>query len=107
MEFVRSADTCRLLQTLEQLSGLSLFLAVLREQQGRAAQAAAARRAAELLSAEQTRRTHGAAASLRGVVVTPNAARAATARPPHDRVFPLPPSRPSGPVPAARPGRVR
>ena len=32
MEFVRSADTCRLLQTLEQLSGLSLSLAVLREQ---------------------------------------------------------------------------
>ena len=32
MEFVRSADTCRLLQTLEQFSGLSLSLAVLREQ---------------------------------------------------------------------------
>ena len=107
MEFVRNADTRRLVQILDQLSRLSLTLAVLREQQGRAAQAAAARRAAELLSAEQTRRTHSADASLRGVVVTPNAARAATARPAQDPAFPLPPSRPSRPAPTSRPGRVR
>ena len=107
MEFVRSADTRRLLQTREQLSGLSLTLAVLREQQDRAAQAAAARRAAELLSAEQTRRTHRADASLRGREVTPNAARAATARRLHDPAFPVPPRRASRPAPTSSPGRAR
>jgi hypothetical protein len=107
MEFVRSADTRRLLQTLEQLSGLSLTLAVLREQQGRAAQAAAARRAAELLSAEQTKRTHSAYASLRGLAVTPDPARTATSRPLQDPAFPLPIIRPTGPAQASGPGRVR
>ena len=101
MQFVRQGDTGRLLQTLDQLSRLSLSLAVLRDQQGRAAQAAAARRAAELLSAEQTRRTDSASASLRGVAVTPEPART------RDPGFPLPLSRPSGPAPTSRPGRVR
>ena len=105
MEFVRNADTRRLVQILDQTSRLTL--AVLREQHGRAAQAAAARRAAELLSAEQTRRTHSACASLRGVAVTPDAARAATSRRLHDPAFPVPASRPSRPAPAAGPGRVR
>jgi len=53
MRFVRRADTGQLLQLVEQLSRLSLALAVLREQQSRSAQAAAARRAAELLTAER------------------------------------------------------
>ena len=66
MQFVRQCDTRQLLQTLEQFSGLSLTVAVLRKQQGRSAQAAAARRAGELLSAEQTGRTHSADAGLRG-----------------------------------------
>ena len=107
MEFVRNADTRRLVQILDQLSRLILTLAVLREQHGRAAQAAAARRAAELLRAEPTRRTHSACASLRGVAVTPDAARAATSRRLHDPAFPVPASRPSRPAPAAGPGRVR
>ena len=38
VEFVRRADTRQLLQTLDQLSRLSLTLAGLREQQGRTAQ---------------------------------------------------------------------
>ena len=107
MQFVRQGDTRRLLQTLDQLSRMSLSLAVLREQQGRAAQAAAARRAAELLSAEQARRTRSAYASLRGLAVTPNAVRAATSRPPHDPALLLPTSRPSEVAPTTRPGRVR
>jgi len=107
MQFVRQSDTRQLLQTLDQLSRMSLTLAVLREQQGRAAQAAAARRAAELLSAEQTRRTHSASASLRGLAVTPDGARTARSRPLQDPAFPLPLSRPSGAAPASRPGRVR
>ncbi len=109
MEFVRQADTRQLLQTLERLSHLSLTLAGLREQQGRAAQAAAARRAAELLTTEQTRRTHTAYASVRGLTATPQAARAAGRRP-TPGPFPPPVSwsgRPVEPTPASRPGRAR
>ena len=107
MQFVRQGDTRQLLQTLDQLSRLSLTLAVLREQQGRAAQAAAARCAAELLSAEQTRRAHSAGASLRGREVSQDGAWTATSRPPQDPAFPLPTSRPTGPAPVTGPGRVR
>jgi len=57
MQFVRQSDTRQLLELLDQLGRLSVTLAGLREQQGRAAQAAAARRAAELLAGEQVRRT--------------------------------------------------
>ena len=109
MEFVRQADTRQLLQTLERLSHLSLTLAGFREQQGRAAQAAAARRAAELLTTEQTRRTHTAYASVRGLTATPQAARAAGRRP-TPGPFPPPVSwsgRPVEPTPASRPGRAR
>jgi len=110
MEFVRTADTRQLLQTLEQLRRLSLTLAGLREQQGRAAQAAAARRAAQLLTAEQTRRTHTAYASVRGLTATPEVARTAATRPPRDPAFQPPvswPGRPAEPAPASRPGRAR
>ena len=107
MQFVRQGDTRQLLKTLHQLSRLSLTLAVLREQQGRAAQAVAARRAAELLSAEQARRTHSAYASQRGLELAPDIARAATSRRPQDPAFPSPLSRPSEPAPAPRPGRAR
>ena len=111
MEFVRNADTRKLLQTLEQLRHLSLTLAALREQQGRSAQAAAARRAAELLSAEQTRRTHGAYASFPGLTATPEVLRTAAGGPrPRGHAFPPAaswPGRPAGPPPATRPGRAR
>jgi hypothetical protein len=110
MEFVRRADTRQLLQTLERLSRLCLTLAVLREQQGRTAQAAAARRAAELLYAEQTRRTSAAYAAVRGLTATPEAARTTGSRPPQGPAFQPPlgwPGRPAGPTPASRPGRAR
>lgn len=110
MQFVRTADTRQLLQTLDQLSRLSHTLAALREQQGRAAQAAAARLAAELLSAEQTRRTNTAYASVvRGRTATPETARTTGSRP-APGLFPPPfnwPGRPTEPVPASRPGRPR
>jgi hypothetical protein len=109
MEFVRRADTRLLLQTLERLSRLSLTLAGLREQQGRAAQAAAARRAAELLTAEQTRRTHTVYATVQGLTATPQAARG-TGRGPTPGPFPPPfswPGRPAEPTPTSRPGRAR
>jgi hypothetical protein len=110
MEFVRRADTRQLLQTLDQLSRLCLTLAVLREQQGRTAQATAARRAAELLNAEQTRRTHAAYATVRGLTATPEAARATGSRPTQglapESAFSWP-GRPAEPTPASRPGRAR
>jgi hypothetical protein len=109
MRFVRTADTRQLLQTLDQLSRLSLTLAGLREQQGQAAQATAARRAAELLAAEQTRRTHAAYTSVRGLTAAPQTARTTGSRPAHDP-FPPPLSwtgRPVAPAPASRPGRAR
>ena len=110
MEFVRNADTRQLLQTLDQLSRLSHTLAALREQQGRAAQAAAARQAAELLHAEQTRRAHAAYASVvRARTATSQAARmtGCTAAP---GLFLPPlgwPGRPAAAAPASRPGRAR
>jgi hypothetical protein len=109
MRFVRTADTRQLLQTLDQLSRLSLTLAGLREQQGRTAQATAARRAAELLSAEQTRRSHAAHASVRGLTATPETTRTTGSRQAQDP-FPPPlswPARPAAPAPASRPGRAR
>jgi len=110
MQFVRQADTRQLLQTLDQLSRLSLTLAGLRDQQGRTAQAAAARRAAELLTAEQTRRSQAAYAGVRELTATPATART-TATGPTQRPAPAPvfswPGHPAGPVPAARPGRTR
>jgi hypothetical protein len=109
MQFVRRADTRQFLQLVDQLRRLSLTLAGLREQQGRAAQAAAARRAAELLSAEQTRRTHTAHATVQGLTARPQAARA-TSRRPTPGPSPSPfswPARPAEPTPVRRPGRAR
>ena len=109
MEFVRRADTRQLLQTLERLSRLSLTLAVLREQQGRKAQAAAARRAAELLPVEQTRRTRTAYATVQGLTATPPARRT-TGRDPTSGPYPPSlswPGRPAEPPPRSRPGRAR
>jgi len=65
MQFVRKADTRQLLELLDRLGRLSVTLAGLREQQGRAAQAAAARRAADVLAGERVRRA--VAASFVGV----------------------------------------
>ena len=110
MQFVRRSDTRQLLQLVDQLSRLSLTLAALRDQQGRTAQAAAARRAAELLTAEQTRRTQAAHAGVQGLAVTSVTARTTGGRPPQ---WPVPePSvswqgRPTELVPASRPGRTR
>jgi hypothetical protein len=109
MQFVRNADTRQLLQLVDQLSRLSLTLAALREQQGRSAQAAAARRAAELLSAEQTRRTHTGHATVTGLTTASQAAQA-TSRTPTPGPFPPAfswPVRPAEPPPARRPGRAR
>ena len=60
MQFVRQADTRQLLELLDRLGRLSVTLVGLREQQGRASQAAAARRAAEMLAGEHTRRSASA-----------------------------------------------
>lgn len=109
MQFVRNADTKRLLQLLDQLRRLSLTLAALREAQGYAAQAAAARRAAELLRAEHTQRARDAYASVSGLTATPNVARTTSARPPRQAAAPPSLSRagwPPEPPPASRPGRV-
>jgi hypothetical protein len=109
MQFVRGADTRQLLQLVDQLRRLSLTLAALREQEGRTAQAAAARRAAELLSAEQTRRTSAAYATVAGLTAAAEAARAAGRRP-TPGPFPPPfgwPGRAAEPTPARRPGRAR
>ena len=111
MEFVRNADTRQLLQTLDQLSRLSLTLAALREQQGRAAQAAAAHRAAQLLTAEQTRRTDATYASVgRGRTATPAVTRTTGSGPtqvPAREPMIRWPRRPAEPTPASRPGRAR
>jgi hypothetical protein len=77
MEFVRRADTRHLLQLVQQLSQLSLTLAALREQQGRAAQAAAARRAAELLTTQHSRRSNATQASVHRLTTTPQTSRTA------------------------------
>jgi len=109
MEFVRTADTRQLLQTLERLSRLSVTLAGLREQQGRVTQAAAARHAAELIGAEQTRRAHAAhAAVVRGRTFQPERAQT-TGRPAPGLLAPPLgwPGRPAAPPPASRPGIAR
>jgi hypothetical protein len=109
MQFVRNADTRQLLQLVDQLSRLSLTLAALREQQGRAAQAAAARRAAELLTTEQARRTSTGHATVAGLTAVSQAARATGRRPTPDPLS-APGSwrgRPAEPPPARRPGRAR
>ena len=60
---VNNAETRQLMALLSQLSALTDSLARLRETQGRAAQAHAARQAAEQLNAECTRRTTAATAA--------------------------------------------
>ena len=110
MAFVRRADTRQLLQLVEQISALSLTLAVLREQQGRAAQAAAARQAAQMLAAEHTRRSRAAYASVHALTGTPAATRTAGSSRSHGPVIQPTfgwPGRPAGPAPASRPGRTR
>ncbi|MGI8537386.1 MAG: hypothetical protein ACR2K2_13060 [Mycobacteriales bacterium] len=91
---------------MDQIGRLSLTLAALREQQGRAAQAAA-RGAVELLIAEQTRRTH---ASFQVLTVTLGVSRPTAGRP-GLALTPEPPFgasvRPAAPAPARRPGRAR
>ena len=64
MRLVKDAETRQLLALLSQLSALTNSLARLRETQGRAAQAHAARHAAEQLNAEHTRRTTAATATV-------------------------------------------
>jgi hypothetical protein len=61
---VKQAETRQLLSLLAQLTALSETLARLRETQGRAAQALAARRAAEQLASEHRRRAGAAAAAV-------------------------------------------
>jgi hypothetical protein len=61
---VKRAETRQLLCLLAQLTALSESLAQLRETQGRAAQALAARRAAERLAGEHQRRAEAAAAAV-------------------------------------------
>jgi len=110
MRFVCRADTGQLLQLVEQLSRLSMTLSVLREQQGRSAQAAAARRAAELLTAEHTRRSHTAHAAVQGLTTTSAMSRTTGTSQSQGPAGQLPfpwPGRPAGPAPARRPGRAR
>lgn len=102
-------DTRQLLHTLDRLSHLSSTPAGFREPQGRTDQAFAARRAAQLLVAEQTRRTHAAYVSAQALTATPSTSRTAghpAAGPAPEPVF-SGPRRPAGPVPARRPGRAR
>ena len=110
MGFARRAATRQLLQFVDRLSQLSLTLEVLREQQGRAAQAAAPRRAAELLTAEQTRRAHAAYASVHVLTATPQTSRttgSSQSRGADSQPTPGWPSRPAGAASASRPGRAR
>jgi hypothetical protein len=129
VRLTKRAETPQLLSLLAQLTALSEALARLRETQERAAQAAAARRAAEQLANEHQRRSGAASAAMsaaksaavasaatqapgrpRGPAATPAAARTTVSSPPH---WPMPepsiswPGRPTGPAPAARPGRSR
>ena len=114
MEFVRRGDTRQLLQLVEQLNRLCLTLAALREEQGRLAQATAARRAAELLSAERTRRSNAAHAAVQHLTTTPQTSRTTGSTPSrgpaHQPAFSWP-TRPAAaaaaPPPASRPGRGR
>jgi hypothetical protein len=65
---VKRAETRQLLSLLSSLTALAESLARLRETQGRAAQALAARRAAEQLTSEQHRRAGAASAAVSTVV---------------------------------------
>ena len=97
---VKRSETRQLLALLDRLTALSETLARLRETQGRAAQALAARRAAEHLASEQQRRAHAASAAVSSAVssVVPSAATN-TAKPARPSVQLPPPHRPtSGPV---------
>lgn len=108
MKFVRQSDARRLMQTLDQLSGLSLALAGLRDQQGHAAQAAAARRSAELITAERRRLTVGAQAAALGLTPPP-VVRRPTAPSAQEPLIPSSPARfggHPGHVPGGRSGRT-
>jgi hypothetical protein len=76
---VKRAETRQLLALLSQLTSLAESLARLREVRGRAAQAQAARRAAEQLTAECTRRATTASAAVSPLVASAPAARLPTA----------------------------
>ena len=65
---VKRAETRQLLSLLVRLTGLSESLARLRETQGRAAQAMAARRAAEQLAGEHLRQAGAASAAVSSAV---------------------------------------
>lgn len=65
---VKRAETRQLLSLLVRLTALSESLARLRETQGRAAQALAARRAAEQLAGEHQRRAGAASAAVSSAV---------------------------------------
>jgi chorismate synthase len=78
---VKRTETRQLLSLLTRLTALSESLARLRETQGRAAQALAARRAAEQLANEQHRRADAASAAV-SVAVTLGPANVEPA-PPH------------------------
>jgi septal ring factor EnvC (AmiA/AmiB activator) len=97
---VKRAETRQLLSLLAQLAALAESLAQLRDTQGRAAQALAARRAAEQLAGEQQRRAAAASAAVSSVVssVAPSAVTGAATQRPVSVQLP-PPHRPmSGPA---------
>ena len=77
-QLVKRAETRQLLALLSHLSSLAESLARLREVQGRAAQAQAARRAAEKLTAEHTRRATTASVAVSPLVASAPAAGSPT-----------------------------
>ena len=93
---VKRAQTRQLLALLDRLTALSESLARLRETQGRAAQALAARRAAEQLTTEHQRRAQAASAAVSSAGPSAATSTAKQARP---SVQLPPPHRPvSGPA---------
>jgi hypothetical protein len=97
---VKRSETRQLLALLDRLTALSESLARLRVTQGRAAQALAARRAAEQLTTEQHRRSHAASAAVSSAVsnAVPSAATSTTKQAQPSVQLP-PPYRPtSGPA---------
>ena len=82
---VRRAETRQLLSLLARLTALSESLALLRETQGRAAQAVAARRAAERLAGEHLRRSGAASAAVSTASGRVQRRRASTAAPRGER----------------------
>jgi hypothetical protein len=76
---VKRAETRQLLALLSQLSALCETVALLRETQGRAAQARAARQAAEDLAVEHARRTPATSAAVAAAAASAAAASAAVA----------------------------